>query len=124
MKNLKTWKSIALASLLAAMVGSAAPGVATGETGKWDTAGKEIKEAAQAVGKASEESAYKAMDEAGKAWETAREKSRQSLDVAKKKYEDEMEKAKAMLHKATAPKDESEDETEMAVEQHEPAEKP
>ena len=98
MKNLKTWKSIALASLLAAMVGSAAPGVATGETGKWDTAGKEIKEAAQAVGKASEESAYKAMDE--------------------------MEKAKAMLHKATAPKDESEDETETAIEQHEPAEKP
>ena len=74
----------------------------------WDEAGQKVKEATEAVGKATGETKDKAVAEAMKTWEEAKEKYRASVAAAKEKYEAEVEAARAKIHAATAPENEDE----------------
>ena len=108
--EMKGWKSIAVGCAVLGLAGFVSSVSAAEEASKWDTAGDKIMEASHAVSEATEDSALKAkveadkaVKEARKAWEEAKQKSKEMLDAARQKYEEELEKARARIHAATAP---------------------
>ena len=107
---MKEWKKIIIGCAVLGQVSFLSSALAEEEASKGDTAGDKIMEASHAVGEATGESALnakveadKAVEEARKVWEEAKQKSQETLDAAKQKYEEEFEKARARIHAATAP---------------------
>jgi hypothetical protein len=105
-EKMRGWKNTGkwccLAVLLVAVNGLSIA-TAAEESDSWDEAGQKVKEATHAVGKATGETTDKAVAEAMKAWEEAKQKYHASVAAAKKKYDAEVEKARARIHAATAP---------------------
>lgn len=108
MKSMKGRPRIIFQCALIVLAASVSFSYAAEEVSKWDRAGEKMKEASYAVGEATEESADKAVDEAHKAWEEAKRQYQEAVAAAKKKYDEEVEKARAIIHEATAPKDDVE----------------
>lgn len=66
------------------------------QPGKWEKAGKELSEAAHAVGDAT-------ADSSKKAWEATKEGSAEAWDSTKEKSKELWEQGKAKVHDSTAP---------------------
>ncbi|NIA04755.1 MAG: hypothetical protein GWP11_02145 [Proteobacteria bacterium] len=119
MEKRHSWKKIVLP--LAAVL-SLAVFVTVASAGekaaKWETAGKEVKEAVEAVGQATRETVHKVWNEtkaeslevyektrskSGKIWKRTKEESEETWEAAKSKTRKALKNAKASIHEATAP---------------------
>lgn len=129
MGTFNNFMMISVFMLLFVLLGSTSPGAEATEEGKWDKAGKEMKEAADAVVEASrdstreawqttkeesgdlyenagEESAEmweKTKEKSGEVWETIKVESFEAWEKAREESERIYDKAKAKIHEATAP---------------------
>lgn len=94
----KTYGRIVLASLFfLACLGITGMGLATEEEpGRWEKAGKEIKEAGSAVLDATKETGKEA-------WDTTKEGTKKAWKVTKEESAELYEKGRAKIHEMTAP---------------------
>jgi hypothetical protein len=126
--------SLKVVVILGCLICMSSLGWAAEEPGKWKTAGKEISEAAEAVGNASGEAWRKTKEKTAETWDKTKEKSAEvaektvevSEEVAVETAEESkgfwqktkettkswLEKARAKIHQLTAPEPEPEPEPE------------